>query len=151
MTEQTIPELTSSGIPAPHGPGPVPSLRPGARASVMIIAPATDPSEAMRCTVEWIDAFEQGCGLALDREETCLYAMSVAADVTSAAAVDPHGPGPCGDSPCGVAKYLDAILCGGAWQVRGDDPHEWARTYRQALAEADPAALCTVWDVLALP
>lgn len=132
--------------PEPHGPGTPGSLRPGERGSLLIVSDHKDPEEAMRHAMAWVSAFEDDCGLVLDRDETALYAVGTAGPLAEALEAAPAH-----DDDPGVSVYVDAVLCGGRWQLRHRDPRSWADLYRETLRGADPDAVCTVWDVYPLP
>lgn len=133
----TTPNTTTA-----HGPGRVPSLRPGRRVSVMIGATGADPTAALENTLPWITAFEAGCGARVDPTQTQLYALAFPEHLTRVTSTDPeHGP----------AVHIDAILANGQWTVRGEDPQAWQATYNAALNNAPEGTVFTVWDVHPLP
>ncbi|VWX45235.1 conserved hypothetical protein [Micrococcus sp. 116] len=113
---------------------------------MMIVDEHPDMATAMERSVAWITALESDYGQQLDTDRTALYAVAHAEDLTPSLDRDTTHVG-----STGVAPFLDAILTGGQWQTRGDDPEAWAQTYEQALTTAAPHALCTVWDIYPRP
>lgn len=134
----------------PHGPGRPGPLRPGVRASVLIVSAEPDAEAALRDSMSWITAFEDDCGLVLDHDETSLYAVAPASDLRRPDAEDAAE----GDAARDPSDFIAAVLLHGRWRLRGEGGHSgyaWRDLYRQAVTEAAPDALCTVWDVRPLP
>ncbi|MFI8809648.1 hypothetical protein [Micrococcus luteus] len=130
----------------PHGPGRVPSLTPGRPGSVMLLATGAHGAQALARMDPWLEAFQDDCGVELDHGRTILYALSSTEGLANLYPFEGLGT-PDAES----ARRLDAILTGGAWKVRGEDPEAWAAQCRQALEQAPAGTLCTVWDVFPRP
>ena len=126
----------------PHGPGCVPSLISGRPGSVMLLATGAHGPQALARMDPWLEAFQADCGVELERGRTILYALSPAEGLADLYPFDGLGTPDAED-----ARYLDAILTDGAWEVRGDDAEAWAARCRQTLEKAPPRTMCTVWDV----
>lgn len=149
MTAQHA-EPTRTDRAEPHGPGTPATLRPGERGSVLVLSPAGPPEAAMGHAVAWITAFEDDCGLVLDRDATSLYAVSPADGLRREGDVPSDG---------GIAEHLDFVLAGGVWHHRGtcppapagSDVDGWALLVHRLQREAPRGALGTVWDVFPLP
>lgn len=134
-----------------HGPGTPGRMRPGVRASVLIVAQSCGPEDGIAEALEWIRAFERDCGLVLDTEATSAFAVANA-DVLQEGLQPPRTESP--------AELVEFILCGGVWYHRGNVPaappddngvSAWGWMYHRAISGARPDALCTVWDVYPLP
>lgn len=147
MTAQ--PRLAPVPSPAaPHGPGTPATLRPGERGSVLVLSPPAPAEDAMGHAVAWMAAFEEDCGLVLDRDATALYAVALLGDLRHDAA----GAG-------AIAAHLDFVLADGVWHHRGtcptrpgEEPEQaWARLVGALQDAAGPQTLGTVWDVHPLP
>jgi hypothetical protein len=132
----------------PSGPGP---MRPGRRTTVMVVVDREDPEQALRESMEWVQAFEQDCGLVLDTDATELYGVALAEDLKESLRPPRDGA---------VAEYLDFICVGGTWLDPGRCPAAppdsngapaWSWAYYQAVMGAPDHAYCTIWDLLPLP
>ena len=107
---------STTSVPAvePHGPGTHGRMRPGRRATVLVIVPPTEDHDlALRRSLGWVAAFEEDCGLALDRAATELYAVAGAADLKEPLQ-PPRGPVDPLD--------LDFICVDGRWMHPADCP-----------------------------
>lgn len=143
---------TPDATAEPHGPGRPGPLRPGERASVLIVSPGPDHEEALRHAMSWITAFEDDCGPVLEHDETALYAVGLARDIC------PDARGVDEDDATDPSAFIHAVLLDGRWVLRGEqrvaqegEAAAWAEAYRRAVTAAGPDALCTVWDVYPLP
>ncbi|WP_295015369.1 hypothetical protein [uncultured Micrococcus sp.] len=137
---------TPTTMARPHGPGRVPSLTPGRPGSVMLLATGAHGAQALARMDPWLEAFQDDCGVELDRGRTILYALSSTEGLANLYPFEGLGT-PDAES----ARHLDAILTDGAWKVRGEDPEAWAAQCRQTLEKAPAGTLCTVWDVFPRP
>lgn len=131
-----------------HGPGPTDVLRPGRRASIMVVSGAHGAAAGMEEALEWVRAFEDDCGMSLDAKATICFAVA-----TPNGLQDNRQP-PTSESP---SKFVDFILADGTWHHRGTVPaapaeaggvSDWAWMYYHTLRDAHPESLCTIWGVL---
>ena len=150
-SDERPPRGCLGGARGPHGPGAPGMLRPGGRGSVMVLSPGPDPEEALHHALAWIAAFEDDCGLVVDRDETELYAIATAGDLVAGLA----GASDAQERVPGPAHFVDALLVQGSWRLRGapglESPGAWEELYERAVRTAGPDTLCTVWDVYPLP
>lgn len=134
-----------------HGPADPGPMRPGRRATLMVVVEQDEPEQALRDSLEWVQAFERDCGLVVDTEATELYGVARAEDLK-----DSLRP----PRDASVAEHLDFICAHGRWLNPGDCPVSppdsngapaWAWAYYEAVMSAPDHAYCTIWDLLPLP
>lgn len=144
----TTPDREHRRKRGPAGPGP---MVPGRRSTVMVVVERPDPEEALEESMDWVQAFERDCGLALEPGATELYAVASALDLKENLRPPRDGA---------VAGHLDFICVGGRWLEPGDCPPAppdsngapaWAWAYYQAVMGAPDDAVCTIWDLRPLP
>lgn len=143
--------MYGSTVMEQHGPQGSGRMVPGRRATVLVVVPGQEQEEALRASLGWVAAFEEDCGLVMDRSATELYAVARAADLKK-----PLMPPRCGTP----ALDIDFICAGGQWfdpDHRPPSPPDsngatpWAWAYYQLIMGAEDTDLCTLWDLMPLP
>ncbi|QCU77415.1 hypothetical protein E7744_03675 [Citricoccus sp. SGAir0253] len=143
--------MTTTPSDAKRGPAGPGRMAPGRRTTVMVVVDRPDPEEALRESMDWVEAFERDCGLVLDPEATELYGVATAEDLRES--LQPPRDG-------SVAEYLDFICVDGAWLHPGDCPvappdsngaPAWSWAYYRTVMGAPDGAFCILWDLMPLP
>lgn len=143
--------MDSTAMTDHHGPQGSGRMMPGRRATVLVVVPGSDQDQALRESMGWVAAFEEDCGLVMDRSATELYAVARAADLKR-----PLMP-PRETTP---SLEIDFICVGGRWFHPDDCPPcppdtngatAWAWAYYQLIMGAEDDSLCTLWDLMPLP
>lgn len=143
--------MDGSTVMEQHGPHGSGRMTPGRRATVLVVVPGQGQEDALRESLGWVAAFEEDCGLVMDRSATELYAVARAADLKEPLVPPRDGA---------LALDIDFICVDGQWfdpdhcppcppDSNGATPWAWA--YYQLIMGADDGDICTLWDLMPLP